>query len=64
MLVKKRRLLKKNAVVVTDGETSMTPEAPGEPIRAAVVRNAETHAVIEVSCPCGRTIRLLCHYAS
>ncbi len=35
----------------------------GKPATAAVVQQDDTHAVIEVTCSCGRKIQLQCDYA-
>jgi len=61
----KTRLLKKKSVVLTEAISGTRPSAEdARDVRATVVENTETHAVIEVECLCGNTIQIVCEYPS
>ena len=64
-VAQKTRLLKKTSVVLTEAVSGPRPLAEGaQDVRATVVENTETHAVIEVECLCGSTIQIICEYPS
>jgi len=64
-LAQKTRLLKKESVVLAE-TTCQTPASVQDPrnVRATVIENTETHAVIEVECLCGSAIQIVCEYTA
>ncbi|MHC4295410.1 MAG: hypothetical protein ACYSTL_07475 [Planctomycetota bacterium] len=66
--VLKKKALKTGAPrrIGTGGQSAMSPTGGAftRSAQARIVQQNDTHAIVEVRCSCGRTIRLQCNYAN